>query len=65
MSLGQRSLSDVEKVIAHAKLDRSDLLGETQILHFSTEDHLAGVKLLEVDPEMAQSLEDGQQLVFR
>lgn len=62
-----RNLTEVDKVIAHAKFDRvQDFLPESQVLGFSIENELLSeVRLLEVDQTLAESLGQGQEMVFR
>jgi hypothetical protein len=65
-NFSSRTLSDVDKMIEHAKMSPSDLLPHSQVLHFdSTQLDQNSVKLLEVDKALADALEAGDSLVFR
>ena len=63
---GGRSLADVDKMIAHAKMSTDDLQPLSQTIHFSAvQVDQTRVKLMEVDKGLAAAIEEGAKLVFR
>ena len=61
-----RQISDVDKVVHLAKLDSSDLLPRSQVLHFDRQLlDLDRIRLIEVHRELADLLASGDSLVLR
>lgn len=61
-----RTLSDVDKIVEHAKLSREDLLPLSQIVTFDvTQFDQNVVKIMEVDKGLAEALETGSTLTLR
>lgn len=62
LSIYERTIEDVKKVIEHAKLSENDLKPNVQSLYFG--DKFESYKLLELDDHILADLKCGQTLVF-
>eukprot|EP00095_Tigriopus_kingsejongensis_P001966 maker-scaffold886_size84816-snap-gene-0.24 protein:Tk01966 transcript:maker-scaffold886_size84816-snap-gene-0.24-mRNA-1 annotation:"sister chromatid cohesion protein dcc1" len=61
-----RTIQEVDRVVGHAKLDPSELLPHSQIIHFGPELlDLRQIRLVEMEASLARSLTEGQVLTFR
>ena len=56
-----RNLDDVQKIMGYAKLNQKDLKDTVQCLHFVTELDNAKLKLMEIDDEVLQHLNEGDR----
>jgi len=61
----ERSLDDVSRVITFAKLNEQDLLPVTQVFSFAPALCSGDLKLLELPPDLANSLSKGEILTLR
>jgi len=61
----ERSLEDVSRVITFAKLNEDDLLPVTQVFSFAPALCSGDLKLLEMPPNLANSLAEGETLTLR
>ncbi|XP_050546546.1 sister chromatid cohesion protein DCC1 isoform X2 [Daktulosphaira vitifoliae] len=59
----ERTIEDVKKVIAHAKLSEDDLKPNVQPIYF--DEQFDNYKLLELDEEILSNLKSGQTVVFK
>jgi len=61
----ERSLEDVSTMVGHAKLMEGDLLPVSQVISFTNTLMGDNIKLLEVTPDVADSLQSGDVLTMR
>ncbi|TRY76408.1 hypothetical protein TCAL_00031 [Tigriopus californicus] len=62
----ERTIEDIDKVVLHAKLDPEDLMPQSQVLHFDSNPlDLTQLRLVEMEPTLAEGLIQGQILTFR
>ena len=59
-----RSLDDINTVLEFAKLERSDVKSEIQSVFFSSDLDNEAIKLLEMDDNVLDSLQEGRRSVY-